>query len=143
MKKVSWLIKATLITLCFLSPLILASGCAGNESLEGQASAYRVQASKLFNEFSENETASNEKYVGKVLEVMGTIKGVNINPEGEINLSFEVNDMGAVSCSFSKDDSPQIASLKAGEVINVKGLCLGFLLDVVLENCVIINPKDV
>ena len=99
--------------------------------------AYITDAKSLLAEFSTDENSANAKYLGKAIEVSGTIRSIETDDRGTMNVSIETNEMGAVNCQFEKKD--QMPELAAGKSINVKGVCSGYLLDVVLVDCVIEN----
>ena len=99
--------------------------------------AYVVDAKNLFAEFSTDENAANAKYLGKAIEVSGTIRSVETDDRGTMNVGIETNEMGAVNCQFEKKD--QMPDLAAGKNIQLKGVCSGFLMDVVLVDCEILK----
>ena len=94
---------------------------------------YTVEAAALFSEFSDNETQANTKYLNKVIAVKGKVLDITPNDSLGINLTLETGDeMFGVSCHIPEPgkDAP-----KKGDVISVKGLCTGMLMDVVLVKC--------
>jgi len=126
--------------------LILVAGAASygyylyNKPRSGAAdmkTAYTVDAKSLFAEFSADENAANAKYLGKAIEVSGTVSSIETDDRGTMNVSLATDEMGSVNCQFEKKD--KMPELTAGKSINVKGVCSGYLLDVVLVDCVIEN----
>ncbi|TSE04644.1 OB-fold protein [Aquimarina algiphila] len=94
---------------------------------------------KLLNDFENNEFESNSKYLDKIIEVNGTISEINVSEnKGIITLSDE-GSMGGVICHLSPEEHTKIASLKKGQNIKIKGICTGYLMDVILVKCIIIN----
>ena len=102
--------------------------------------AYVVDAKDFFAEYSSDENAANAKYLGKAVEVTGTIRSIETDDRGTRNIAIETGDMGAVSCQFEKKD--QMPSMTAGSRIRVKGVCSGLLLDVVLVDSEIIIENN-
>ena len=47
-----------------------------HRNVEGEESVATLTATTLYNEFSKNEAQANQKWVGKVVEVKGTISSV-------------------------------------------------------------------
>lgn len=128
--------------------LILIAGAASygyylyNKPRSGAAdmkTAYKVDAKSLFAEFNTDENTANGKYLGKAIEVSGTVRSVETDDRGTMNVAIETNEMGAVNCQFEKKE--KMPALKEGSNVVVKGVCSGFLLDVVLVDCEILNEK--
>ena len=106
-----------------------------------EAADIALTASMLLIDFSGDETKANAKYLDKIIAVKGVVK--NIAEEGKkraITLQTS-DDFGSVICYLSKDESMNIAAIKKGQAIVLKGICTGFLMDVILVKCVIINSK--
>lgn len=137
MKKDQW-IKGVVIGLNLLLLVIKISSCTGSDNLSKQPTDFSVQASSLFTEFSSNEADANQKYVGKVLEVLGTIKKMSTSKSGSMSLLLETNNDGAIQCNFLVKDIPELSSVAAGKTIKIKGRCSGFLLDVQLDDCLLL-----
>ena len=97
-----------------------------------------LQAKTIIDNFSSDETKANEKYLDKIIKVTGEI--VSIKTENETTIiSLNGNDFGNVLCYLSDETKNEISSLKEGQIISLKGICTGFLMDVVLVKCVITN----
>jgi hypothetical protein len=46
-----------------------------------------------------------------------------------------------VVCYLVKDEFKKSAQIKEGQEVVLKGICTGFLMDVILVKCIIINSK--
>jgi len=91
-----------------------------------------VTADQLFQQFSTNEQAANKLYLNKVLEVRGYIAEIKHTEQGKDVIFLKSGDpMFGVSCSLENNTTNQ-ASLKPGDSATVKGICTGYLTDVVL-----------
>lgn len=94
-----------------------------------------INASELFDDFSTNEIQANKQYLDKVLEVTGTVSEVRTNQKGETVIVLKTKDpLFGVSCTL-KDAA---ADIPAGTQVVVKGICTGYLSDVVLTRGVLI-----
>lgn len=108
-----------------------------NRGLEGAGKAdYTVSCQSLFGEFEADEKAANAKYLDKVIEVEGTITDVSKNKEGKIILSLEGGMLFGVTCQLFESDKVDQNKYKKGQKVKLKGVCTGFLSDVVLVRCV-------
>ena len=94
-----------------------------------------LKASELFDQFSQNESKANKKYVGKIVEVIGTVYSIEDGNQNDLNiLLMEDGEMFGVSCNARKTEMN--VDLKEGDSVRIKGECSGFLSDVVLIRCV-------
>ena len=98
-----------------------------------------LTANKIINDFSTDESKANITYLDKIIQVSGTVSKTEIVKEKGI-ISLETNDdFGSVICHLSADATKNISSLKEGQTITLKGICTGYLMDVILVKCELIN----
>lgn len=96
-----------------------------------------ITATALQKEFEDNEKTASEKYINKILEVTGSISSVSQADSSNINISLKTgNDLSSVICTFAARDPSKFQT--GGDVI-IRGECSGFLMDVLLNNCALIN----
>ncbi len=89
-----------------------------------------ISASDLLAAFEADEAAANSQYSGKVIQVNGIIGSMESKESGnKISIQTD-NPMSGVICEM--EDGQDISSLNTGETVTVKGVCTGFLSDVVL-----------
>jgi hypothetical protein len=104
---------------------------AGNKTTDVQTDAI-----SLYNDFAKNETSANAKYLDKIIEVSGKVDDIE-NANGAIVVMLNADQMmGGISCKMFDSTN---TSLKKGDKIIIKGKCAGFLSDVNLVDCVLIN----
>ena len=93
-----------------------------------------ISADSIFNSYSKNEQEANKLYLNKVIQVNGTVSQVSENGNNEKNIILQTADpMFGVSCTMLKTDA-HAAELKAGDKTSIKGLCTGYITDVVITN---------
>ncbi|HEY8513596.1 MAG TPA: hypothetical protein VIL31_16670 [Cyclobacteriaceae bacterium] len=97
-----------------------------------------VDASDLIMAFEEDERAANDKYVGKVLEVSGTVAEVIEKQSSFVLLLGDTTTVSRVSCTLEHEQDSMAYGLRAGDALTVRGICSGRLLDVVLVDCKIV-----
>jgi hypothetical protein len=95
-----------------------------------------LSAPDLYHYFQVDEAAANKKWVGKVIEVGGTISSVN-ESVNYISLTLKATAEGGINCSLLKKDLDAEDKFKSGDSIIIKGKCAGFLTDVNLVDCVV------
>ena len=98
-----------------------------------------LSADEILNDFSSDESIANTKYLEKIIEVKGDISEIKTEKEKGIITLKTNDDFGSVLCHLSKESTQKINSLKVGQEIYLKGICTGFLMDVILVKCEIIN----
>lgn len=106
-----------------------------HDEMEDLEPVATLSANELFQQFSDNESEANKNYVGKVIEVNGTIYSVEEGQQNDLNiLLMEDGEMFGVSCNMEKTE--QNVKLANGDNVIIKGECSGFLSDVVLIRCI-------
>jgi tRNA_anti-like len=100
-----------------------------------------LTSSELQKSFEENETSAGAKYINKIIEVSGEISSVQPGENNSMNISLKTNNSSSsVICTFPYGSEP--GKYKEGSQITVRGECSGYLMDVLLNNCVIAEgPK--
>lgn len=98
------------------------------------AAAINVTAISIANEYEANEPEANKKYLDKVLEVNGTITGVSKNQKAETVIALKGTDMSGLLCTI---EGAFLKEFKVGDTITVRGICTGYLTDVILVRCTV------
>jgi pectate lyase len=97
---------------------------------------FTISATDLQKEFEQNEAAASTKYTNKILEVKGTISSLTKTEGDNVNITLKTaSDLSSVICTFPASRVP--SQLKEGDEITIKGVCSGFLMDVLLNNCAV------
>lgn len=96
-------------------------------------------AVSILNDFETDESMANTKYLEQIVQVSGVVKNTIENKGKGIVVLKSEQAMGAVMCYLSDVESSKLETLKPGMSVSVKGICTGYLMDVVLIKCVITN----
>lgn len=108
------------------------------ESLRNEEPAFRVSADTLFAAYEQDEAAANARYLDQVLEVQGKIASVNTDTSG-LSLTLQTGSaMFGVICKL-EDKSAEESNFIIGQQVRLKGQCTGFLMDVVLIRCTVVE----
>jgi hypothetical protein len=92
-----------------------------------------LSATELFKTFESDEASANENYLDKVLEVYGEVIEITQDIDNHTIVVLKSNDpIFGVRCTLDKGNS----HISIGETIHLKGICKGYLSDVVLTNCI-------
>jgi hypothetical protein len=103
-------------------------------SVESQKAEVVVTASDLLAAFETDEDQANTLYLDKIVQVTGRVESVSEDSLG-VSVYLKENDaISGILCSFGKG-SMEPSSLQAGNIISIKGICTGYLMDVVMNKC--------
>ncbi|HRI23095.1 MAG TPA: hypothetical protein PLZ45_00410 [Ferruginibacter sp.] len=94
----------------------------------------RIAAMHLVAAYEANEANANRDYLDKVLEVSGYVTDVSKNQEGKTVVSLDGTGMGTVRCTMEGIVQHEI---KPKTQVSIKGICTGYLTDVILVRCMI------
>jgi hypothetical protein len=95
--------------------------------------AMAVTAEQMVKDYQMNEQAANAKYLNKAIEVKGVILKKDKDQSGNMTLTLKSGDaFSNIFCTLK----PGNYNLK-DSVVSVKGICTGFLSDVVLNGVII------
>ena len=96
----------------------------------------RITAEAIFDSFTHNEQAANASFLNKAIEVTGKVTDVKKNQAGATVVYLQSSDpMFGVNCTF-KDDPGMISK---GSRITFKGVCTGYLSDVVIDQGLLVK----
>jgi hypothetical protein len=99
-----------------------------------------LTATALQKEFEADETAASSKYINKILELSGEIGYIARTDSNTLNISLKTdNEISSVICTFSAVKGP--VDPIAGDEITLRGICSGYLMDVLLNNCAFVSKK--
>lgn len=131
--------------------IVLGIGCMGfaaymynkpHKNIAATAPDYALSAAAFYQEFEKSEPKANERYLNKVVAVNGNLTGIEINENGNPILVLETESpFGGIRCTMETGQYARITSLEAGTEVEVKGICTGMLIDVVLVQSVLVNSK--
>jgi tRNA_anti-like len=101
----------------------------------GEQPIATISAIDLYSEFLHSENIADKKWVGKIIIVSGIISSVT-QSGNYVSINLQAASDGGVNCSILKKDLDEEFKFKAGDSVNIKGKCTGFLMDVNLVDCV-------
>ncbi len=100
----------------------------------------RMDAVELAALYETDESNANTLYLGKAIDVSGTIVDIENHQDTMINILLgDKEAMHRVSCLMNMDHAAAFKKYKPGDAVTIRGICTGYLMDVELNRCVIIN----
>lgn len=98
--------------------------------------AITITAKQIVKNFQSNEDSANKIYLNKAIAITGEVLEAKKNQDGKPTVTLKSDDsFSNIYCTL-KDDAGQI---QGGSTITVKGICTGFLSDVVIIDAIIIK----
>ncbi|PKP36309.1 MAG: hypothetical protein CVT98_08315 [Bacteroidetes bacterium HGW-Bacteroidetes-15] len=107
-------------------------------SVASRAVQVEISVSELVSRFESNEEMANNDFLDKVILVVGKVESVNADSLGASVYLKDPDEMAGVLCNFSSG-IVDINTISKGETLKVKGLCSGYLMDVVLNKCSVVD----
>ena len=131
-------VKPAIVTVLFLAIAGAATGLylfnLRPRNLSKARPDFVISATDLQNEFEKDENAATAKYTGKVIEVTGEILSVKQGQNNSVSVNLKTSSaMSSVICTFPSANKP--AGLAEGSNAVIHGVCSGYLMDVLLNNC--------
>ena len=97
--------------------------------------AKSVGAMTLLKDYASNEKMANNSYLNKALQVTGKVMEIKHGQDNQIQVLLDTGDpMSVIACTMKKMDK----EVKPGEQVTIKGICTGYLNDVVLINSMLL-----
>ncbi len=94
-----------------------------------------VSTSELVEAYQKDEASANSKFLDKAIQVTGTINEVETNSDGQTVVSLSgPTPLSGVRCTLKKKQA-----VETGKTLTLKGRCTGYLSDVVIVDCLIIE----
>lgn len=110
---------------------------------EKKKADFTLSAKDLYSSYKSNKAKADSMYIGKVLEISGTLNKVEKADSQVIAVFvFEQGDFGdqGIRCSMLPKYSLEMSSAKTGILIKLKGHCTGYDdTDVKLSGCSIVK----
>lgn len=105
------------------------------ESVEKMRVQVEISAKELLGNYEEDELRSNENYLDKVILVEGEVVDVEISETKKSVFLETGNDLSRIICQLD-DSVEEVPSI--GEIVKIKGICSGYLMDVVIIRAVVL-----
>lgn len=121
-----------------------------NEDLLNVKADIKISATDLIHDYEANDSAANQKYLGKVIETEGNIKDIERDEKGYYTVVLgDTSNLSSVRCSMDTVHNAHAAHLVKASSVIIRGACTGFNKDemglgsdVILNRCAIITKKD-
>ena len=126
--------------------MFLAIGTGGDADAEVESDIadakpeFTISASKLASAFDENEIQANKDYKEKVFIVEGSVQSISETLGSMYVVLNGGKSFGTdIQCFFSENQTDEIAKLKKGTSVKIKGKCNGKSMNVSMKGCTIVK----
>lgn len=121
--------------------LVFAIYCYNKPHIDVKESeaAYILTAQNLIDEYQRNETKTNEKYSEIVIQVNGNIFEISTLKGNSVITLKDDNLESSIKCYMLPEENRKALKLKKGQDIEIKGICTGYLLDVIMVRCTLVE----
>lgn len=127
----------SLLLLCAALPLL-----ACRPRPEARAPEATLTASQLFSEYKADEKAAHAKYLGKWIEVSGTVERTGQDSAGQRFIELKGEEgAGNVQCFILRDHPDASAEIARGQTVALRGAALNRVTHVALDNCVLVKKS--
>lgn len=100
---------------------------------------YVVSVKELAEEFQVDEKDANKKYLDNILQVKGEIASISTNNGKSVLTLRQEGSSTNIICTLDASENKKVLLLKEGQAVTVKGICTGFLMDIMLIRTIIVN----
>lgn len=99
-----------------------------------------IEADVLYQDYNTDESAADNKYLGKVVQISGVIDELTTDEEGApvVLLKNAEGEIIAIA-TLEQDQKEALSKYDIGQNITIKAQCNGFLMEVALNKGIIIE----
>lgn len=98
-----------------------------------------ITAQDVLDDYQKDENAANNKYVDNIIEIKGVVSNISTSDGNSIITFKGPNGISSIMCHMSPEQNLNVLKLKKDSQITIKGLCTGYLLDVIMVRCILVN----
>jgi len=98
-----------------------------------------VSAATLIGDFQENETKANKKYLDKIIQVKGEVSKISTSNGNSVIALSTPDQNGTVICTLDPSQNKKVLGIEKGMTVYIKGVCTGFIMDVMMIRTVIVD----
>ena len=98
----------------------------------------QVGAIELMAAYENSETLADSLYLNKILEVTGKVVAMAKLEDAKPTIDLKTDGFGVIKCTLESVDF-DLSQIKNEEEVRVKGECIGYLLDVLITNTIVLR----
>lgn len=103
----------------------------------------KIAVADIIDLYDKDEAVANKLFLNKTIQVNGAITEIVNQQDTLINIFLgDKNALHKVSCLMDKRHFTGIKNYTIGQQISIKGICTGYLIDVELNRCVVVDTNE-
>ncbi len=110
-----------------------------HKNVHEMSADYSISAAALIEDFDTDEQDANQKYLDKIIQVKGKIYKIDTTDGKSVVTLGDSNMLGSVICTMDPGDNKIVGGLRKDQDVEVRGICTGYLMDVMLVRAVIVK----
>lgn len=107
--------------------------------MEKASAELNISSKNLVANFINDEERADTMFSGKIVEITWRVKEVTFLNNRNTVILYGQNTSSGIICDFGTNQLEEIKGLIKNQKITVKGVCKGFLKDVVILNCLLMK----
>ena len=97
--------------------------------------AYVLTAENLITEYQQDEVKTTEKYSERIIQVAGRVFDISTTKGNSVITLKDENSESSIICHMLPEENAKTLKLEKGQDIAIKGICSGYLMDVMMVRC--------
>ncbi|MFC1860944.1 hypothetical protein ACFLYL_01515 [Chloroflexota bacterium] len=101
-----------------------------------------LTAEELISAYLSDDASSHERFTNRTLKITGVVDRIivnNIRDVYQIILTGGEIKLRDIECRFNRDYAPELSHLAIGQTITVHGKYFGYVINIILRDCVLVN----
>jgi len=105
------------------------------------ASKAKITSHELLRKLASSDSLMLNSYIEKAIEIRGPVKEIS-KKDSKVTVILDAGkDREFVICEMQANQNIRMEQVQQGDIINIKGIYKGVLLDAILLNCILIDEK--
>lgn len=110
-----------------------------HEDLYKSTPDFVLSVEQIVNSFEEDENQANKMYLDKIIQIEGNISEISAVSGNSIITITSENHSKSIVCNMDVMENKKVLALQEGQKVVLRGVCAGFLMEVILVRTIIIN----
>lgn len=100
-----------------------------------------ITAQEILNDYQADERLANEKYVDNLIQIKGEIADISFDKGISIITLKDTRGVSSIICQMLPEANLNVLKLKKGKQVLIKGVCTGYLIDIMMVRCILNNEN--
>jgi hypothetical protein len=137
--RIFFIILGIIVLVCLLFTLVDFN----KENITNQ-SIKSVTADELLVSYARSETNANLQYLNKIIKVYGKVSDIGLLKDNQVEVTLTGTSENSILCTLTPERIfSVIDTIQIDDELLIQGNCIGYLNDVYLKNCTILNLSNI